>query len=480
MVELKDGSRRKMTRDELFNHGLLPKDSRIFRLLPLYPAGFNENALYGVNFNGKKIYPPAGKSWKTSESGMKKLIESDRVTQFDSGDTLQYIAYLDDYNISPIMELWTDTAPPADKIYAVQTAKLPIQRCMLMSTDPGDIIMDITCGSGTSALVAEEWGRRWITCDTSRVSIALAKQRIMTSSYPYYCLSHPDEGVDGGLIYKCVPHITLGSIANSEMTAEETLYDQPFVDKNKIRISGPFTVEALPAPVVKTLDDELFIQDYSAKQIDWKDQLLATGILGRGGERLEFSRVETITGTKYLQAEAETKEDNPKRTVICFAGETKPMDSRMVSMALDEAENMRPSPQIIVFAAFQFDPEAAKNIAETNWPGMALLQVQMNTDLMTEDLKKKRSSDQSFWLVGQPDVELKRTKEYKKKANKYKVIVYGFDYYDVKKGTVESGSSSRIAMWMLDTDYDGMCINPTQVFFPMSGKKDGWNKLAKT
>ena len=157
------------------------------------------------------------------------------------------------------------------------------------------------------------------------------------------------------------------------------------------------------------------------------------------------------------------------------------MDSRMVAMALDEAENMRPSPEIIVFAAFQFDPEAAKDIAETNWPGKTLLQVQMNTDLMTDDLKKKRSSDQSFWLVGQPDVELILTKKYKSsKANMYKVVVHGFDYYDVKKGVVESGSSSRIAMWMLDTDYDGMCISPTQVFFPMGGKNGGWNKLAKT
>ena len=133
--------------------------------------------------------------------------------------------------------------------------------------------------------------------------------------------------------------------------------------------------------------------------------------------------------------------------------------------------------QLIIFAAFQFDPEAAKNIDEMNWPGVTALKVQMNTDLMTEDLKKKRSSDQSFWLIGQPDVELIRDGRSK---TRYKVRVNGFDYYDVKKGTVESGSVSRIAMWMLDSDYDGMCISPTQVFFPMSGKKDGWNKLAKT
>ncbi len=364
------------------------------------------------------------------------------------------------------------------KAYVVQTYTKVIQRCMLMSTDPGDLVLDITCGSGTTAYVAEQWGRRWITCDTSRVAITLAKQRLMTATFNYYKLAHEEQGVGSGFVYKTVPHITLKSIANNEPPAQEVLYDQPEIDKTKVRVAGPFTVEALPAPVVKPLDDTLLNgDDVSAKQTDWRDQLLATGILGRGGARLEFSRVEPLSGTRYLQAEAETKEDTPRRAVICFAGETKPLDSRMVALALDEAENLRPAPKLIVFAAFQFDPEAAKDIDSTNWPGVTLLKAQMNTDLMTEDLKKKRSSDQSFWLVGQPDVELihdKRTKD------KYKVKVNGFDYYDVKKGTVESGSTSRIAMWMLDMDYDGMCIEPDMVFFPMGGKKDGWNKLAKT
>lgn len=394
------------------------------------------------------------------------------------GNLPNYILFLDDFPVTKLTTPWIDTVGPQGKTYVVQTDTVPIQRCMLMTTDPGDLVLDITCGSGTTAYVAEQWGRRWITCDTSRVAITLAKQRLMTATFDYYKLAHEEQGVGSGFVYKTVPHITLKSIANNEPPATETLYDQPEIDKTKIRVTGPFTVEALPAPVVKPLDDLGGMEeDVSAKQTDWRDQLLATGILGRGGAKLEFSRVEPLSGTKFLQAEAETKEDTPRRAVICFAGETKPLDSRMVEMALDEAEAMRPAPQLIVFAAFQFDPEAAKNIAETNWPGVTLLQTQMNTDLMTEDLKKKRSSDQSFWLVGQPDVELIRDGRSK---TRYKVRVNGFDYYDVKKGTVESGSTSRIAMWMLDTDYDGMCIVPKQVFFPMGGKKDGWNKLAKT
>ena len=453
----------------------IPEGAKLFTLSCMTSQSGVEKTKYPVHLGGK-VYTPDKGVWKTSQQGMDNLLKANRVMATSRND-IRYVRYFDDFPCMPITNLWDDCGM-ADKIYVVQTALKAIQRCMLMTTDPGDLVLDITCGSGTTAYVAEQWGRRWITCDTSRVAITLAKQRLMTATFDYYKLAHPEQGVGSGFIYKTVPHITLKSIANNEPPATETLYDQPEIDKTKIRVTGPFTVEALPAPVVKPLDDLGDMEeDVSAKQTDWRDQLLATGILGRGGAKLEFSRVEPLSGTKFLQAEAETKEDTPRRAVICFAGETKPLDSRMVEMALDEAEAMRPAPQLIVFAAFQFDPEAAKNIAETNWPGVTLLQTQMNTDLMTEDLKKKRSSDQSFWLVGQPDVELIRDGRSK---TRYKVRVNGFDYYDVKKGTVESGSTSRIAMWMLDTDYDGMCIVPKQVFFPMGGKKDGWNKLAKT
>lgn len=474
MVELSSGERRKLTPAEYVNHRLLPTGSNVFRLVSQRAPSFSPNNVFDFEYEGKTYHAPG--CWVTNKAGMDTLAAKKRF--YSEGDNLSYIQFISDFPYRKITNPWDDTAPAQEKKYVVQTNPDVIMRCMLMTTDPGDLVLDITCGSGTTAYVAEQWGRRWITCDTSRVAITLAKQRLMTATFDYYKLAHPEQGVGSGFIYKTVPHITLKSIANNEPPATETLYDQPEIDKTKVRVTGPFTVEALPAPVVKPLDNLGDMEEnVSAKQTDWRDQLLATGILGRGGAKLEFSRVEPLSGTKFLQAEAETKEDTPRRAVICFAGETKPLDSRMVAMALDEAEALRPAPKLIIFAAFQFDPEAAKDISETNWPGMTLLQTQMNTDLMTEDLKKKRSSDQSFWLVGQPDVELIRDGRSK---TRYKVRVNGFDYYDVKKGTVESGSTSRIAMWMLDTDYNGMCIIPRQVFFPMSGKKDGWNKLAKT
>lgn len=479
-VVLADGSQRSLTKEERDNPSLIPNGAMIYKADNIKSQGATASD-QAFTYQGKTYYPGETSHWKTTVDGLYRLAEKGRI--HTASNSIQYRRFATDFPYIQYTNVWMDTGSGSfldEKLYVVQTGIKVISRCLLMTTDPGDLVLDITCGSGTTAYVAEQWGRRWITCDTSRVAITLAKKRLMTATYDYYKLAHEEQGVAGGFVYKTVPHITLKSIANNEPPATETLYDQPEVDKTKIRISGPFTVEALPAPVVKPLDEAFEItEDDTAKQSDWRDELLATGILGRGGAKIEFSRVEPLSGTTYLQAEAETKEDVPRRAVICFADETKPMDSRMVSLALTEAEDLRPSPKLIIFAAFQFDPEAAKDIDNTNWSGVTCLKVQMNTDLMTEDLKKKRSSNQSFWLVGQPDVDLIHIEKGKDKG-KYKVKVNGFDYYDVKTGTVESGNSGRIAMWMLDTNYDGMSIEPMQVFFPLGGKNDGWNKLAKT
>lgn len=475
--DFEHGETRPLTTDEKRAILATSQIANIFRVDKAIERGDDPERKFSISLDGTCFTPKEGYVWRGKYDQIQRLIEKNRLIKTNEG--YEYKFYISDFPAIEITNLWEDTAGKVpNMIYAVQTNEKIIQRCMLITTDPGDLVLDITCGSGTTAFVAEQWGRRWITCDTSRVAIAIAKQRLMTATFDYYKLAHEEQGVGSGFVYKTVPHITLKSIANNEPPANEILYDQPEIDKGKVRITGPFTGEALPAPVVKPLDDIGDIEeDFSAKQTDWRDQLLATGVLGRGGSRLTFSRVEPLSGTKFLQAEAETKEDLPRRAVICFAGETKPLDSRMVAMAMDEVERLRPAPKLVIFAAFQFDPEAAKDIDEYIYPGVTVLKAQMNTDLMTEDLKKERSSDQSFWLVGQPDVELIRDGRSKRK---FKVKVNGFDYYDVKKGTVESGSTSRIAMWMLDTDYDGMCIEPKQVFFPMGGKKDGWNKLAKT
>ena len=477
-LELPDKTRRIMTADEKKNPQNIPKNIKIFCDVGLVSAGTTPSCMYDFQFEGKN-FSPKGKSWKTNESGMKNLIGKNRITMV--GKTPRYVFYHEDYPVQEITNVWIDSQGASDKKYVVQTSDKIIQRCMLMATQPGDIVLDPTCGSGTTSYVAEKWGRRWITCDTSRIAVAIARQRIMTSKFEYYELFNAKEGVLSGFQYKKIPHVTLGTIANNEPKMEEVLYDQPLIDNSKTRISGPFTVEAVPAPTVKSIDElsggseNRQSQASLSHQNQWRDELYHAGIRGKGGQKIEFSRVDTHPTTKWLHAEAETKEKNPKRVMVSFGPEHAPIEQRQVENAINDAQTIIPKPQIIIFAAMQFDPEASKDIEELNWPDVTVLKVEMNKDLLTSDLKKKRSTNESFWLMGQPDIELEKTED-----EKYVIRVNGFDYYNTKTDEIDSGGASKIAMWMLDTDYDGRSIYPQQVFFPMDGKDGGWDSLAKT
>lgn len=532
---------------------------------------------FPVEHQGQRFLPSDKSRWKTNEIGIDHLLKAGRVVGQSSA--LRYMRLLEDFPAYSLHNIWSDLGGAPDRRYVVETNVRVIERCLLMCTDPGDLVLDPTCGSGTSAFVAEKWGRRWITCDTSRVAITLAKQRLMTASFDYFSLRYPHEGLTGGFDYETVPHITLKSIANNsdidsiyqtrhpaitttlealntalldsppvpfkpaqghrkgkfvtfasgdrlqewevpfglptgwpeaakqpladfhaarlamqeamdqsikDHAEQETLYDKPQVDKNRLRITGPFSVEAVPAPTVLSLDETaepagadatIARSGETSRQTQWRDELIRTGIRAKGGAILKFADLETIPGVRHLHASG-TLAETGERVVVSFGPEHAALEQRQVEMALSEAEKLRPAPKFIVFCAFTFDPEAAKDIDETNWPGVTLLKAQMNTDLLTEDLKKARSSNQSFWLMGQPEVELKQL------GDNWQVEVHGFDYFDPRKiGDTEagviSGGKSKIAMWCLDTDYDGRSLMPHQVFFPMAGAKDGWNRLKK-
>lgn len=526
----------------------LQDESGFYQSVSMESNGYSETFHFPIVMRGREFRPAPTRHWSTTEAGIYRTAKTGRVLV--TPGKLRFKKYLDDFPVAPIANIWTDMMGASGLIYVVQTNERIIERCMLMTTDPGDLVLDPTCGSGTTAYVAEKWGRRWITCDTSRVAVTLAKQRLMTSSYDYFELRYPHEGLKGGFIYKTVPHVTLKSIANNpeideiydrlhpaieearlslvtalgrelrewevpfdfpanwpENTKElfeafhtarqtmqrqmdasiashadqEVLYDQPGITKNKLRITGPFTVEAVPFPSVKALDEahgpeqadaSIARTGESGRQHQWRDELLKTGIRGKGGQMLEFSELETLPDFPNLHLSGHLK--TGERVVVSFGPEHAALEQRQVALALNDAEKLRPSPKMIVFCAFTFDPEAAKDVDEIKWPGVTLLKAQMNTDLLTEDLKKARSSNQSFWLMGQPDVEVRLLKD-----GKYEVEVHGFDYFDTVKGELVSGGKSKIAMWSLDTDYDERSMFPRQVFFPIAGKGEGWEKLKK-
>jgi len=259
----------------------------------------------------------------------------------------------------------------------------------------------------------------------------------------------------------------------------EILYDQPEKSRTKMRVTGPFTVEAVPFPTVLSLDESEQPKDAdvsiarsgeSARQHSWRDELLKTGIRGKGGQMLRFASLETLPGTVCLHALGVL--DTGERVVVSFGPEHGALEQRQVEHALREAGELFPLPKMAVFCAFEFDPEAAKDIDA--FKGITALKAKMNTDLLTEDLKKARSSNQSFWLMGQPDVDLR-----KRKDGLYEIEVNGFDYFDTAKSELVSGGKAKIAMWLLDIDYDDRSLFPRQVFFPMAGKDEGWHKLKK-
>ena len=239
-LEQADGVRRKLSDSEA--EGNLATGDRPFRYADLVSSGRTVSCVYDTDFEGSTFSPRTGYSWKPNSEGMDRLKRANRVAA--PGKTLQYVRYFFDFPAQKLTNFWTDTVGELNKRFVVQTSSRIIQRCILMSTDPGDLVLDPTCGSGTSAYVAEQWGRRWITIDTSRVALALARARIMGARYPYYLLSDSHAGqqkeaeitrtvpsespthdnIRQGFVCKRVPHITLRSIANN--TEIDVIWEQ--------------------------------------------------------------------------------------------------------------------------------------------------------------------------------------------------------------------------------------------------------------
>ena len=295
-IEYENEIDKTLTEKEKNNYLLNQSKGKIFSKADLQSKGKSYKS-QSFLYNGQTYTPNKYSHWKTScPDGLQRLAIVGRIAV--SGNTLRYKRYFDDHPVYPINNFWTEQLSEQNKDYVVQTNEEVIKRCLLMTTDPGDLVLDPTCGSGTTAYVAEKWGRRWITCDTSRVAVALAKQRLMTANFDHYKLTNEKQGVSGGFKYKEVPHITLKSIANNpdikeDMTKKEIesaiarhapkekLVDQPYIDRSKFRVSGPFTVEAIPAVKVEILSGELLNGANSFTKQDWFHSLKEHGIKGK-------------------------------------------------------------------------------------------------------------------------------------------------------------------------------------------------------
>ncbi len=592
----------RMSDDALGNYEREHGDAGIFRIDNL--TSQRPPGSFPVTINGK-TYGSGRGFWKTGEIGMERLKKARRISS--AKNSLNYVRYLNDYRAATIGNVWTDTGTGSftdDKVYVVQSGSKMVARCILMTTDPGDLVLDPTCGSGTTAYVAEAWGRRWITIDTSRVALALARARIMGARYPWYLLADSREGqikegevtrsvpadtptygrLRQGFVYKRVPHITLKSIANNAeidtiwegcqaklepkreelnnalgtdwqeweiprdlaevvrtqkekadaprwigmwalMTQDmrryvdvvhkewwelriarqreidasiaakadtEYLYDQPYDDKGRVRVAGPFTVESLSPHRVAAVDvdDSLFDEleasegrrqpGETSESADFAEMVLEN--LRKSGvqqahkaDRLVFTMLKPWPG-KFLcaegrvrqasEGEGDTLADSPERRAAILVGPEYGTVAR-ADLTAAAREAMEAGFDLLIATAFNFDAHASEF---DRMGALTVLQARINPDLHMPDLATGGAGN-LFTVFGEPDIQV-----HDEGDNCISIEVAGIDMY--KGGQIEASSADDIAVWFVDTDYDYESFFVRHAYFP--GANDPYKALKTT
>ncbi len=473
-------------------------------------------------FRGKKYLPATGSHWKTTLDGLARAAHADRL--FAARNSLRFKSYPDDFPVAIRHNIWTDTITGSfteTKQFVVQTTPKVIERCVLMSSDPGDLVLDPTCGSGTTAFVAEQWGRRWITIDTSRVALTLARQRLMGARFPWYLLADSARGrakeaeltgqtwpraqtandIRHGFVCERARHITLKSIAGNPDITEgmsreeiqaairlhsefEVLHDKPYEDTGKIRVCGPFTVQSTSP--YRSLAFAASDGGGTFEQMILANLRTAGIQNGRKGERLRFDTVQAYPSA-HIQAVGERQqaaEGTPRRVGITIGPEYGTVGPGFIKDAAREA-NRTGDLDLLCVLAFAFDPsvlgtgedyvtseQGFVNVAAERGLGrVPVLLVRMNADLAMGEELKKTSAGNLFTVFGEPDIDILN------EGAELRVILHGVDVYDPNTGQVRSNDTGQIALWMIDTSYGGESFFVRHCYF--TGGQDPYTRLRR-
>ncbi len=545
-------------------------------LSDMFRQGATPSGGYEFEFMGRKFHPRIGSHWATTEAGLGNLKLANRL--WIKSKNIFYIRRINDFPYRELLNFWDDTslggfAREQEKIYVVQTARLVIERCLLMATDPGDLVMDPTCGSGTTAYVAEQWGRRWITIDTSRVAMALARTRLMTARFQYYLLSDSPEGVKKeaditgqtpppyktgrdikkGFVYERVPHIMLKDIAKNEEIDSihakwqeelepirkelnkmlnksfeeweipresdkdwpkeakkllkefwelrqrrqkeiddsinrnadtEILYDKPYVDNKRIRVSGRFTVESLAPHRTISFEEKKELAEVGKE--GWTMKMVGAAQFGNiiienlkkagvqntiKNERLKFDRLEVHPGV-WIHAEGEYSEKDGKsrRVAVCIGPEHGTVGPELVKDAAKEAVQGI-GYDLLIVCGFAFDPHVSEEAKR--YGNLTILPTRINADLqMGDEFLKKTGSGNLFMVFGEPDLKVINTED-----GKIKVEIKGLDIYDPTTGEIRSNSTDDIACWFIDTNYNDESFFVRHAYF--TGADKPYDKLKR-
>jgi adenine-specific DNA-methyltransferase len=518
-VELADGTRCRWNQGEP-----VPEGARLFTHRAMESARDTGSQLnkFEIRVGGTPFWPKRG--WSTTPAGVQRLQAANRLLVI--GNSLRFVVYLDDFPFSSLTSSWADTIESGfavERLYVVQTPKRVIERCILLTTDPGELVLDPTCGSGTTAYLGEQWGRRWITCDTSRVPLALARQRLLTATFPYFDLKDPQTGPQGGFVYKrrqnrkgvevggLVPHVTLKSIANDEQPATEVLVDRPEVNSSVVRVAGPFVVEATIAPAQEvdelraaalvpasesetTLDAAIGDADAAngglalllaepaarygdpATHIERMTQVLRQSKTLRlpGNRELVLADIRRTADSDVLHAEGLDADGN--RIAVVFGPEDGAISSSVVFEAAREAYFLK-FPHLYFFG-FAIQAKARELLEDRAKLRVPCTYVTVTPDVAMSDLLKTSRASEIFSVTGLPDAVPRRTGNMNADgADLWEVELLGLDIFNPATMEQEAIEGQNMPAWMLDTDYDGMCFYATQVFFPRTA---AWDNLQKS
>ena len=503
MVELPDGRERTMTREEKTDPDrFLPKGSRIFKREQLRSQGWSKTRTFDFEWNRNLWVCPETLHWRVSGQGLERLAELNRLTAASPNSSLQWKWYEDEDPGRKIHNLWPGKMSPSDKRYVVQTADSVIERCILMTTDPGDLIFDPTCGGATTAAMAERWGRRWISCDTSPVAIAIARQRLATSTHHYWLLQDSadgstkelefggepldrPEGFDAdpahGLVYKRVPKVSAAVLAYDQEVDPIMLVDRPFSVPGVTRVASAFTVES-ESPHSYLPTEDLGDEPLAPKPIAHGeflgrviDALMSTTVRSPkdDGEVFRITDCEAWPGHEHSLVSHRVRFQAPGGDemvgALCIAAEDATVTEAMIRTCAVETGARVPDATVVFVIGFAFEALSG----EEDFGKLRALRVNMNRDLQIGGLTDS-NADHAFVMIGQPEVSIAHHDD-----GHSSVKLLGYDTYDPRTGNVNSGGPEDVACWMIDTDYDRTSFFARRLHFPGAANDRQVKKLKR-